>query len=58
MHISHKMNIVQVIKFVVKYIVQAVARPPDGIHPNVIERGIHIRPYRIERRPQHFNEGD
>ncbi len=27
----------------------AVARPPDEIHLKVIERGIHIHPYGIER---------
>ncbi len=36
----------------------AVARPPDRIHPNVIKREIHIRPYGIERRPQNINQGD
>ncbi len=34
-----------------KYHILAVARPPDGIHPKVIERGIHIPLYGIERQP-------
>ncbi len=29
----------------------AVARPPDGIHPKVIERGIHIPLSGVERSP-------
>ncbi len=35
--------------FLCVYILLAVACPLDGIHPKVIERGIHIRPYGIER---------
>ncbi len=41
-----------------KYTILAVARPPDGIHPKVIERGIHIRPYGIEKRFQNYNKSD
>ncbi len=37
-------------KFVLIHILE-VARLPDGIHPNVIERGIHIPLYGIERPP-------
>ncbi len=35
-----------------------VACPPERIHPNVMERGIHIHQYGIERRPQNFNQGN
>ncbi len=37
------------------YNILAVAHPPDRIHPDGIERPIHIAPYRIERPAQILN---
>ncbi len=51
-HFDHSHHVIK------QYIQLAVDHPPDGIHPKVIERGIHILPYGIERQPQNFNQGD
>ncbi len=48
----HNEVIILIMAIIKEYILLlAAAHPPDGIHPNVIEREIHIPLYGIERPP-------